>query len=496
LDIRTQHRQAGNEMLAAVGTARSSMSSPGGSPKLARRPQPDAFDEAHEPDGTPRALYAELLEAFAGVDAAALREALAEHCRERGILFGGEDPYPFRLDPIPRLIDAREWEELERGLAQRVRALDSFIADSYAGQEIVRAGVLPARALESCDRFERRLVGLPPPPIRVGIAGLDVVRSTDGRFYVLEDNVRAPSGVAYLLAAREALDRHLPEGLAGGRVSLEGTIEAIGETLRAAAPEGVDDPVAVVLTDGPDNSAYYEHERIAEELSIELVTLADLEVSGDRLHVRVDGRPKPVDVVYRRTDEDRLDEENGELTDVGAALFGPIRAGTLNCVNAFGSGVADDKLMHAYVAGMVRFYLDEEPLLGSVSTYDLAVPEVRAEALERIDELVVKPRSGYGGHGVVVAPHAEPGDVRELADEISESPGEYIAQETIMISRHPTATDDGLEPRHVDLRPFVLLTPDSAHVVPGGVTRVALDRDALVVNSSQEGGAKDTWVMS
>jgi uncharacterized circularly permuted ATP-grasp superfamily protein len=460
-------------------------------------PETDAFDEALEPDGTPRPAYARLLEKLAGLDVAALREALFEDSRERGVSFGGEDgPEPFRLDPIPRLITASEWEQLERGLAQRVRALDRFVADAYGGHEIVRAGVLPARVLESCDHFEPRLAGLPAGPVRVAVAGLDVVRDTNGRFRVLEDNVRTPSGIAYLLAAREALDRHLPAGLVAGRRPLDGTIDAVGETLRAAAPEGVDEPVVVLLSDGPSNSAWYEHERLAEALSIPLATLADLEPSGERLQTRVDGRPTPVDVVYRRTNEDRLEDESGKLTDVGAALFEPIRAGTLTCVNAFGAGVADDKLVHAYVEEMVRFYLGEEPLLGSVPTYDLGVPEVCAKALERIDELVVKPRAGYGGHGVVVAPHARSGDVRETAEEISESPGDFIAQEMVMISRHPTAAESGLEPRHVDLRPFVLLTHDTVRVVPGGLTRVALSRDALVVNSSQEGGAKDTWVLS
>jgi uncharacterized circularly permuted ATP-grasp superfamily protein len=460
-------------------------------------PAADAFDEALEPDGSPRPAYAPLLEALAGIDVAALREALAEDCRQRGVFFGGEDgPEPFRLDPVPRLLTAAEWEQLERGLAQRVRALDRFVADAYGAQEIVRAGVLPARVIESCDHFERRLVGVPPPPVRVGVAGLDVVRDPEGRFRVLEDNVRTPSGIAYLLAARAALDRHLPAGLATGRSPLDGTLEAFAETLRAAAPEGIEEPVVVLLSDGPANSAWYEHERLAEELSIPLVSLADLEVSGDRLQARVDGRPIPVDVVYRRTDEDRLEDDSGTLTDVGAALFEPIRAGTLSCVNAFGAGVADDKLVHAYVEEIVRFYLGEEPLLGSVPTYDLGVPEVRAQVLERIDELVVKPRAGYGGHGVVVAPHAEPGDVRATAAEVSESPSDYIAQEMVMISRHPTAAAGGLEPRHVDLRPFVLLTHDAVRVVPGGLTRVALGRGELVVNSSQEGGAKDTWVLS
>jgi carboxylate-amine ligase len=203
-----------------------------------------------------------------------------------------------------------------------------------------------------------------------------------------------------------------------------------------------------------------------------------------------------VDVVYRRTNEDRLEDEHGKLTNVGATLLAPIRAGKVSCVNAFGTGVADDKLVHAYGETMVRFYLAEEPLLGSVRTYDLGVPDVRNTVLERIDELVVKPRAGFGGEGVVVAPHAEPADVRRIAAELARDPDGYVAQETIMLSRHPTAADGRLEPRHIDLRPFVLLAGDTAHVIPGGLTRVALDRDALVVNSSQQGGAKDTWVLS
>jgi uncharacterized circularly permuted ATP-grasp superfamily protein len=273
-------------------------------------------------------------------------------------------------------------------------------------------------------------------------------------------------------------------------------LDTITETLRGAAPEGVDDPSVVVLSDGPSNSAWYEHERIARALSIPLVTCAELSVSGDRLFARVNGQRLPVDVVYRRTNEDRLEDEHGNLTFVGATLIAPLSAGTVTCVNAFGAGVADDKLMHAYVEKMVRFYLDEEPLLGSVRTYDVGVPDVRSAVLDRIDELVIKPRAGFGGVGVVVAPHAGQDDLRRIAAELARDPEGYVAQETIMLSRHPTAADGRLEPRHVDLRPFVLLTRDTARVIPGGLTRVAASRDALVVNSSQEGGAKDTWVLS
>ncbi len=460
-------------------------------------PEPDAFDEAIEPDGTPRPPYAGLLSALTAMDLDKLAQDVHSDLFRNGVDFGGEGGRePFRLDLVPRVITAEEWAVVEAGLAQRVRALDRFVADAYGGQEIVEAGVLPARVLESCDHFERRLVGLPAPPVRVAIAGLDLVRDRDGRFHVLEDNVRTPSGATYALAARETLDRHLPAGLAERRRPLDDLLDTLGETLRAAAPQGVDDPSVVVLSDGPSNSAWYEHERVARALSVPVVTCAELTVSGDRLIARVNGRRLPVDVIYRRTNEDRLEDEHGKLTYVGATLIAPLRAGTVTCVNAFGAGVADDKLMHAYVEAMVRFYLAEEPLLGSVRTYDVGLADVRRAVLERIDELVIKPRAGFGGVGVVVAPHAERDDVRRIAAELTRDPDGYVAQETIMLSRHPTAADGRLEPRHVDLRPFVLLAGDTAHVVPGGLTRVALSRDALVVNSSQEGGAKDTWVLS
>ncbi|MGH3101885.1 MAG: circularly permuted type 2 ATP-grasp protein, partial [Thermoleophilia bacterium] len=353
--------------------------------------------------------YEDILETLAEMDLSELCDELLEDSREHGVWFAGADgPRPFRLDPVPRLINPAEWVELERGLGQRVEALDRFVADVYGEQEIVAAGSVPARVVESCDHFERRLVGLPAAPARVVVAGLDIVRDTDGRFLVLEDNVRTPSGIGYALAAREALDRHLPDRLAEARVSLDPTVEMLAAALRESAPAGVDDPSVVLISDGRDNSAWYEHERIARALAIPLVTPADLEVAGGRLTARVDGHRLTLDVVYRRTDEDRLTDERGELTAVGAALFEPLRAGRLACVNAFGTGVADDKLITGYVEDMVRFYLGVEPALRTVRTYDPQVPEQRATVLERIGELVIKPRAGFGGQGVVVAPHARP----------------------------------------------------------------------------------------
>lgn len=449
-----------------------------------------------EPGGVPRAHYAELLGALAGLDLASVREAIAADATALGMAFrvDGEDEH-FRLDPVPRLIAWEEWQVLAAGLAQRAQALDRFVADVYGDREIVSAGVVPARAVHTCDHYEPRVAELPPPSVRVGVAGLDVVRGPDGRFRVLEDNVRTPSGFAYALAARELLDRHLPAWPADGRVPYRPVVDLLARSLRAAAPEGVGDPSIALLTDGRENSAWYEHDRLARMLEIPLVQLADLSVRDGRLTARIGTTYVRIDVVYRRTDEDRLSDERGELTDVGAALIEPLSNGTLACVNAFGAGVADDKLIHANVEDMVRFYLDEEPLLPSVPTYDPCDQGRRAEILDRIDELVLKPRSGFGGHGVVVGPHAEPGDVRSAAKALAERPEDFVAQELVVLSTHPTSVDGGLEPRHVDLRPFAF-AGDEFDIAPGGVTRVALDRGALVVNASQRGGAKDTWVMA
>jgi uncharacterized circularly permuted ATP-grasp superfamily protein len=460
-------------------------------------PAAGVFDEAFSADATPRPAYVDLLAALAGMDLAALAAALDEHVAAREVNFraDGAEPEPFRLDPVPRLFEGEEWAGLARGLRQRVRALDSFVADVYGERAIVEAGVVPARALDSCDHLEPRLGELPAPPVRIAIAGLDIVRDTKGEFRVLEDNVRTPSGIAYLLAAREALERRFSDQLAEQAVPLDDIVAMLRRALIAAAPEGVDEPSMVVLSDGPANSAFYEHRRLARELGLPGVVLGDLSVRSGRLHARCDGSERPVDVVYRRTDEDRLTDERGRLTTVGAALYEPLHTGRLAVVNGFGTGVADDKLIHAYAEDMVRFYLDEDPLLRSVRTYDLGDHEMLEMALDRIDELVIKPRSGHGGRGVIVAPHARAQDIRDTADEIRADPGSFVAQELVMLSRHPTVVDGRLEPRHVDLRPFVFLTPEDTEVAPGGLTRVALERDALVVNSSQRGGAKDTWVL-
>ena len=428
-----------------------------------------------------------------------LVDDVANDLRGRGVTFKaghGDGQDEFRVDPVPRVITGDEWAPLAAGLAQRVRALEAFVADAYGSQRIVAAGVVPLEAITTAEYFEPALVGMEHPPRNwISVAGLDVVRDTDGEFKVLEDNLRTPSGLAYAVAAREAVAGKLgvPDGL---RVhSLDTAFDTLKRTIAAAAPDGAEDPTIIVLSDGPHNSAYYEHRTIADRLGVPVLVPADLRLRDGRVHAWIDSVAKPVDVIYRRTDEDRLHDAGGALTPLGELVGEAWLAGRVSLVNAFGTGVADDKLLHAYVEDIVRFYLDEEPLLRSVPTYDLSRPDHLAMVLERIEELVIKPRDGQGGAGVVVCPHARPDSVAAIKSEIQTRPELYIAQEMVMLSRQPTVCDGRLEPRHVDLRPFVMAHRDEVDVIPGGLTRVAFDAGALVVNSSQNGGAKDTWVL-
>jgi uncharacterized circularly permuted ATP-grasp superfamily protein len=397
--------------------------------------------------------FREAAPALDGLDPARLSAAAREATAD--VIFDGDR---FHLDPVPRVISAADWRVLEVGLAQRVQALDAWCADAYGERRIVRDGIVPPRVLDTTDRLEPALRGLRLDRW-IGIAGLDVVRAPDGGFRVLEDNLRTPSGMAFAVAARVTT----LELIGGSPAPLDG--------LRDMLARALGDGRAAVLTDGPDNAAYWEHRWIAELLDVPLVEPDELDVDA-------------VDVVYRRTNVDRLDSPIGRL------LHGHVRV-----VNAFGVGVGDDKLAHAYVEDMVRYYLGEEPVVRSVRTFDLGRPDVLAEALDRLEALVVKPRAGYGGEGVVICPHAEPADVERIRAEVQERPEDYIAQELVPLSVHPTVVDGELAERHVDLRPFVFLGDDGASVLPGGLTRVALDEGALVVNSSQNGGAKDTWIL-
>jgi len=458
------------------------------------RPPPGLRDEALDAAGAWRPHVAEALRGVREADLRALSAAIADDVRRAGLRFpidGGTET--FDVDPIPRILTAAEWATVERGVAQRARALDAFVADVHGPRRTIAEGVIPERVVTTAEHHEPAARELAPPAgVWVALAGLDLVQDADGAFLVLEDNTRTPSGIAYALAARALIqdvldidDDHLPAR------SLDGTLAALRATLHAAAPPGraEQDPNLVVLTDGPTSSAYWEHRALAVHLDAPLVASEDLDLDARRRLVLRDAPQRPIDVVYRRTDDASLD------APAHARLRVALGAGAVGVVNAFGTGVADDKLTHAYVEDLIRFFLGEEPVLRSVPTFDLARDDHREEALDRLEELVVKPRGGAGGDGVTICPHAEPDAIAAAREAIRAQPDQFVAQELVPLSTHPTVVDGALAPRHVDLRPFALVTPDGASVLPGGLSRVALKEGSIVVNSSQDGGAKDTWVL-
>jgi uncharacterized circularly permuted ATP-grasp superfamily protein len=456
-------------------------------------PPATCCDEALAADGTWRPHVLAALGDLERADLAALSVAALEAADDAGMSFtvdGGTAR--FVVDPIPRILPAGEWDVLERGVAQRLRALDAFVDDVHGAREVVAEGVVPARVIDGAEHHEPAARALRPPRgVWINVAGLDLVRGPDGGFLVLEDNVRTPSGIAYTMAARALTQMALGLEAVPAR-DVHHAPALLGEALAAAAPEGADpeDLHIVVLTDGPSSSAYWEHRVLAERLGVPLVTSDDLGLRGDAL-VLQDAPGRPINVVYRRTDSSSLHAPAHRL------LCTALAAEAVGVVNGFGTGVADDKLTHAYVEDLIRFYLREAPLLPSVRTLDLARPEAREEALDRLDELVVKPRSGSGGHGVVIGLHATAAELDTLRAEVREAPETFIAQDVVHLSTHPTVVDGRLEPRHVDLRPFAFLTPGGrTRVLPGGLTRVALPEGSMVVNSSQDGGAKDTWVLA
>lgn len=456
----------------------------------------DFYDEAFVARGRPRPHYRPVLEALEGADLDRVKRAICADLDRAGVAFRAADGLtPFAIDPVPRILTSAEWAEVEAGLVQRVRALNAFVADAYSERRIVAAGRVPARVVERADHYEPEMQGVEPRGgVWAHVAGLDLVRGPDGSFQVLEDNLRTPSGVTYAVAAREVLSAHLPFSPRKRLERIGRAFDLLADALRAAAPHGNGDPSVVLLSDGPGNSAWYEHRTLAGRLGVPIVGLEDLHVRSGELRARVGDEVRRVDVVYRRTDVDHLTDASGRLTAIGEALLEPCRRGRLAVVNAFGTGVGDDKLVHAYVEEMIRFYLGEEPVLRSVPTYDLGDPAILGQALERLDELVVKPRTGHGGHGIVICAHASADDRRRVRRLIVEDPDSYVVQETVRLSRHPTVAGGRLAPRHVDLRPYVFTAGERVAAVPGGLTRVAFDPGALVVNSSQNGGGKDTWV--
>lgn len=462
-----------------------------------------AFDEYQDGTVSRHPLLANRLERFSTQNLSD-RQLLAEtRLRERGITFavyghadGTEKVWPF--DVVPRPIAVDEWIDVEAGLKQRIRALNLFLDDIYGPQNILNDGVVPRELVLSAKTYRPQMQGFRPPKgVWTHVTGTDLIRHSDGKIYVLEDNLRCPSGVSYVLENRELMKRVLPEVFLGSSIA---PVEDYGERLLTAlqqtAPDGVDRPTAVLLTPGVYNSAYFEHCFLAQQMGIELVCGSDLVVVDGHVRMLTTRGSSRVDVIYRRLDDDFLDpkcfREDSALGVPG--LMEVYKAGRVTLANAPGTGVADDKAVYAWVPQIIKYYLNETAILPNVPTYVCSDPDQCEYVLTHLDELVVKPTNESGGYGIVMGPKATTAELQECAAQIRGNPRNFIAQPMMMLSTVPTVLDRKLSPRHVDLRPFILYGED-VFVLPGGLTRVALREGSMVVNSSQGGGSKDTWVL-
>ena len=465
------------------------------------------YDEMTAAEGAVRGHYqafADWLKRTEGEQIAQKREEAERAFHRIGITFAvyGENSGTERLIPfdiVPRIIPAAEWRTLERGLKQRVQALNLFLHDIYHDQSILKAGVIPTERVLANTQFRREMQGMDVPGgIYAHIAGVDLVRAGEGAYYVLEDNLRVPSGVSYMLENRRMMMRLFPELFASQSIKpVEHYPDLLLENLRGVAPAGEDHPEVAILTPGAYNSAYFEHAFLAQQMGVELVEGQDLFVQNDVLYMRTTRGPKRVHVLYRRVDDDFLDPHAFRPDSMLGVpgLFAAYRAGRVTLANAIGTGVADDKSIYPYVPDMIRFYLTEEPILNNVPTWQLFKEEDLRYCLEHLAELVVKEVHGAGGYGMLVGPAASVAEREAFRGRIVAQPEKYIAQPTLALSTCPTFTEAGLAPRHIDLRPYVL-SGKTVNLVPGGLTRVALREGSLVVNSSQGGGTKDTWVMA
>jgi len=410
---------------------------------------------------------------------------------------GTERIFPYDL--LPRIITAAEWEVVERGLTQRIIALNLFLKDIYNEGRILEDGIVPREVVYSCKHFRRQMCGLQVPRnVYIAVCGTDLIRLESGEFVVLEDNLRVPSGVSYMLTNRRVMKRIFPKLFRTYNVRpIEQYTQLLLGSLRSLAPEGRPEPNIVLLSPGVFNSAYFEHAYLARQMGIELVEGRDLVTHDNVCYMRTTSGLRRVDVIYRRVDDDFIDPLAFRLDSIlgVAGLFNAYRAGNVTLANAFGTGVADDKALYAYVPDIIRYYLSEEPVLKNVETFLLTRPKERQHVLQNLDKLVVKAVGESGGYGMLIGPQSTKAQQEDFARRIEADPRNYIAQPTVSFSRAPCLIKDALEPRHVDLRPYVLYG-DKVTIVPGGLTRVALKRGSLVVNSSQGGGSKDTWVLN
>jgi uncharacterized circularly permuted ATP-grasp superfamily protein len=466
-----------------------------------------AYDEMFSGPGDLHHHCQQLLEHFISLPVEELqrrKQAADLSFLNQGITFtvygreeGTEKIFPYDL--VPRIITAAEWATVELGLTQRITALNLFLKDIYNEGRILQDGIVPRELVYTCKHYRRQMAGLQVPRnIYVAICGTDLIRLENGEFVVLEDNLRVPSGVSYMLTNRRVMKRIFPQLFRSYNVRpIEQYTQLLLGTLRSLAPEGRPEPNIVLLSPGVFNSAYFEHAYLARQMGIELVEGRDLVTHDNVVYMRTTIGLRRVDVIYRRVDDDFIDPLafRGDSILGVAGLFNAYRAGNVTLANAFGTGVADDKALYAYVPEIIKYYLSEEPVLKNVETYLLTRPKERQHVLQNLDKLVVKAVGESGGYGMLIGPQSTKAQQEEFARKIEADPRNYIAQPTITFSRAPCLIGDELQPRHVDLRPYVLYG-DKVTIVPGGLTRVALNQGSLVVNSSQGGGSKDTWVLS
>ncbi|MBO9518809.1 MAG: circularly permuted type 2 ATP-grasp protein [Porphyrobacter sp.] len=468
----------------------------------------DQFDEMQAPDGAVRHAYRDYEQWLSEQDQAWMRRKGFEaesFFRRTGITFNvyGEDDAEERLIPfdiVPRIITGSEWRRLSRGIEQRVRALNAFMHDLYHRQEIIRSGRLPERLFRHNSAWLPQMVGFTPPGgVYTHIVGIDLVRTGPDEFLVLEDNARTPSGVSYMLENRETMMAMFPELFARVKVQpVSNYPRRLGKSLAACAPPGSsDNPTIAVLTPGIYNSAYFEHAFLADQMGAELVEGSDLRVFDGRVQMRTTRGYQPIDVLYRRVDDEFLDPLTFNPTSVLGVpgIMDVYRAGRVTIANAPGTGIGDDKAIYSFMPEIVEFYTGEKPLLPNVQTWRCADAESLKYVLDHLAELVVKEVHGSGGYGMLIGPAASKRELAEFRVKLEANPANYIAQPTLALSTCPILTQRGLAPRHVDLRPFVLVSPDGIEITPGGLTRVALKKGSLVVNSSQGGGTKDSWVL-
>ncbi len=467
-----------------------------------------AFDEMLRPDGGAHRAYADYVRWFEGQELARLRRKADEAdalFRRTGITFNvyGANEAEERLIPfdiVPRIIGAREWSKLSRGIEQRVRALNAFLHDVYHRQEIIRAGRVPQDLIARNSAFLPAMIGFTPPGgVYTHIVGIDLVRTGPDEFYVLEDNARTPSGVSYMLENRETMMNMFPELFSAIRVREVGSYpKNLRRSLEACAPDScTGKPVVAVLTPGIFNSAYFEHAFLADQMGAELVEGHDLRIVDGHVAMRTTQGFRPIDVLYRRVDDDYLDpltfRPDSQLGVPG--IMDLYRAGRITIANAPGTGISDDKAIYSYMPEIVEFYTGEKPLLANVPTWRCAEADALKYVLANLKQLVVKEVHGSGGYGMLVGPAASKAELEAFSRKLKARPANYIAQPTLALSTVPVLTKSGLAPRHVDLRPFVLVSPGGIEITPGGLTRVALKKGSLVVNSSQGGGTKDSWVL-